>query len=249
MSARTGPAIRTAGAILVTSDGASNLDGGAGLAGPTAFDPGPKGLKSADKAYHYIRRVIITGQVAPGTHLTEIQLSQETGLSRTPIRDALRRLRTEGLVVRGPNNGAAVASFSNSDVTVIREIRCRLEGYAAERAATRITPAQIERLEQIAADMETVVLAPSIDRIAFADLNIAFHMGLAEASGSPHLISQIESVIQLPLILLRRTLWPSEPANERGVWHHREIIEALKIGDAYWVGMQMRAHIASSLRD
>ena len=224
----------------------------AGLSGidaPVAFDSDAKGLKSADKAYHYIRRIIITGQVAPGTHLTETQLSVETGLSRTPIRDALRRLKTEGLVVRGPNNGAAVASFSNSDVAVIREIRCRLEGFAAERAATRITPAQIERLENIAADMETVVRVPSIDRIAFADLNVAFHMGIAEASGSEHLVSQIQSVIQLPLILLRRNLWPSEPANERGVWHHREIIEALKIGDAYWVGMQMRAHIASSLRD
>ncbi len=225
------------------SDGAVSLDV------PASVDGDLKGAKSADKAYHYIRQVIITGQVAPGTHLTETQLSRETGLSRTPIRDALRRLKTEGLVVRGPNNGAAVASFSNSDVAVIREIRCRLEGFAAERAATRITPDQIERLESIAADMETVVHAPAIDRIAFADLNVAFHMGIAEAAGSSHLTNQIQSVIQLPLILLRRNLWPSEPANERGVWHHREIIEALKIGDAYWVGTQMRAHIASSLRD
>lgn len=213
------------------------------------FDTEAKQLKSADKAYHYIRRIIVTGQVAPGTHLTETQLSSETGLSRTPIRDALRRLRTEGLVVRGPNNGAAVASFSNSDVAAIREIRCRLEGYAAERAATRITPSQIARLEAIAANMETVVRNPSINRITFADLNVAFHMGIAEASGSPHLVSQIQSVIHLPMILLGRNLWPSEPANERGIWHHRELIEALKIGDAYWVGVQMRAHVASSLRD
>jgi DNA-binding GntR family transcriptional regulator len=214
----------------------------------SAFVGEAKGLKSVDRAYRHIRQIIISGRVAPGTHLTEIQLSRVTGLSRTPIRDALRRLRTEGLVVRGPNNGAAVATFSDTDVAAIREIRCRLEGYAAERAATRISAAEIKHLEAIAAEMERVVRGASIDRIAFADLNAAFHLGVAEAAGSPHLTSQIQSVVQLPLILLRRSLWPSEPANERGMWHHREIIEALKIGDAYWVGTQMRAHIASSLR-
>jgi DNA-binding GntR family transcriptional regulator len=206
-------------------------------------------LRSTDRAYRYIRGVIINGQAAPGTHLTEAQLSRESGLSRTPVRDALRRLKTEGLLVRGPNNGAAVAAFTSSDVAAIREIRCRLEGYAAERAAGRITPEEIERLEAIAGEMERVVAAGTADRVAFADLNIAFHLGIAAASGSPHLQTQIQSMVQLPLALLRRGTWPTKAATARGQRHHREIIEALRRGDAHWAATQMCAHIASALRE
>lgn len=203
--------------------------------------------KASDRVYDAIRNLIIDGSVRPGEHLTEAQLATNLGFSRTPIRDAIKRLKAEGLLVKGPNNGAAVPQLTDEDVRSIREIRCLLEGYAAERAARYVEPSEVEELSALAQRMAEMERLEALPVRQFTDANIRFHLSIAEIARSTHLYSQIARLVQIPIILMRRGSWPGDFARARGCQQHFTIIDAIRSGDSVWAGNEMRAHISSSL--
>ena len=105
-------------------------------------------LPLRDVVFNTLRQAIITGEFAPGERLMEISLANRLGVSRTPVREALRQLELEGLVRIIPNRGAFVEGITKEDVKDIYEIRARLEGLCAKWAADRITKDQIAELEE-----------------------------------------------------------------------------------------------------
>jgi DNA-binding GntR family transcriptional regulator len=203
--------------------------------------------RTVEKAYDYILTEIVSGRAGAGTHLRETELAEALEVSRTPIREALRRLETEGLVTVERNAGAAVAVFSRDEVVEIYWLRAMLEGHAAARAATRITAEELVELGRLADALDKMQHQDPIDIVAFADLNTRFHLAIAKAAHSVRLYALIRSVIRLPIVLLQQPEWRSRLRRAAGYAHHHAIIDALKAGNAGWAESQMQTHIFASL--
>lgn len=111
-----------------------------------------------DLAYDDIRDAILSGALPPGQRVKERDVAQQMGISTTPVKEALRRLEQEGLVVSQPRRGAVVSTLVQIPVQEIEEIRGKLEAMAARLAATRMTDAEQEHLQSIVADMTRLTL-------------------------------------------------------------------------------------------
>ena len=110
-----------------------------------------------DVVFENLREAILEGKLKPGQRLMEVQLAEQLGVSRTPIREAIRKLELEGLVVMLPRKGAYVANMSFKDLIDVLEIRASLEGLAASLAAERRRDEDIEELEKLAKEFEQCV--------------------------------------------------------------------------------------------
>ena len=136
--------------------------------------------------FESIRGAIISGLLKPGERLMEVQMAEKLGVSRTPIREAIRKLELEGLVVMIPRKGAYVADLSLKDITDVLELRAALEGLAAELAAARITDEEIEELEMIAMDFHKAI--ESDDSEIMIQKDIEFHDVIFRATRNEKLI-------------------------------------------------------------
>lgn len=200
---------------------------------------------SADIAYERIREGIMRGRYALGAPLREEQLASEIGVSRTPVREALRRLNAESLVEFVPNAGARVARWSRDDLSEIFDLRAMLEGHAAFLAATRRTPAQAAQLQKLAEAMETVVAeagdrAPDLETMA--TLNAQFHALVQKMSGTRRLPRLLERVIAVPIVMTTFHRY-SRLGLQRSLSHHEQIAAAIAVGDGAWARAVMEAHI------
>lgn len=200
-------------------------------------------MRAAERAYATVREGILCGTYAAGTRLTELDLAQAAGVSRTPIREALRRLHAEGLVEFEPNHGAVVAAFELEDAEEIFELRALLEPISARRAAERATPAIVAELRELAQQQ----IAESTRRAAgflsrIGDLNDRFHRSIQRAADSPRLAKTLSGLIEAPLIL--RTFANYSPAElQRSADQHVELVQAIEAGDGMWAHSVMRTHI------
>ncbi|MDX2144981.1 MAG: GntR family transcriptional regulator [Rhodospirillaceae bacterium] len=202
---------------------------------------------AADEAYRHIRRRIFRGELAPGDSLIEQDLAAEIGVSRTPVRAALHRLETEGLVYASGNRRAMVREFAEAEVDECFELRALLESYAAGRAATAITPAGLAELKDLSTQMEAVVAEGGEEApVKFATLNDQFHDGILWHCGSQRLRDLIKPLVQVQLVLMQRFRPHIEMHLQRSCWHHREIIAALEARDPAWAETQMRTHLLSA---
>lgn len=174
--------------------------------------------------FESVRGAIISGVLKPGERLMEVQLAEKLGVSRTPIREAIRKLELEGLVVMIPRKGAYVADLSIKDITDVLEIRTALEGLASGLAALRITDEEIEELELIAMQFHQAILAEDFDRILQGD--IKFHDTIFKATRNEKLL-QInnnlrEQVQRFRIMYINQSNKSKEIAKE-----HFEIAEAI----------------------
>lgn len=206
-----------------------------------------RGLSVAgDRAYSAIREIIVSGRVGPGGRLREGEISLELGVSRTPVREAIRRLAAQGFVDFVPNKGALVASWNEQELADILELRVLLESHAAHRAASRISENHIERLEELAAAMEAHVGRPiEVTDFRIAQLNNDFHRLILEASNSRLLSTTVQGALHVALVhrTFRRY---SEREMQRSFAHHRELIDAMRAGDGDWAESVMRSHIRAA---
>src|SRR4051794_21344954 len=99
------------------------------------------------RAYEQVKRMILSGELAPGTFLAERQLAARLGMSKTPVRSALERLESEGFLSISPQQGAVVRDLSSHEISELYEVRMALETFVAGRVAGRLSPAQVQRLE------------------------------------------------------------------------------------------------------
>ena len=223
------------------SDGLSGTDFGQRTSGGFLGE----GTRASDRAYDAIRDLIVSAEFKPGDRLREGDLGERIGVSRTPIREALRRLVAEGLIDFLPNRGAFVASWDEDDLIDIFEMRSVLEGFACNRAASRIEQSEIDRLEELADAMEARYRRTTIEHFHIALLNNEFHHVLLTASRSRLLTATVEGVLRVALIH-RTFLRFSDRDMQRSFQHHREIIDAVRSGDGEWAESVMRSHIRSA---
>ena len=200
-----------------------------------------------ERVYAHILEQILSGVLAAGTHLREVEIASTLGTSRTPVREALMQLEAEGLVVTNRNTGAMVASFSREDAEEIYWMRATLEGRAAGLAAMRIGKDEIARLEALCTEMEILGARESIDISVWGALNTQFHLAVAAAAGSRVLLGQIRSLVRLPIVLLQARSWSRDLRQAVGFAQHRELLHALATGNAGFAEAQMRAHILAAV--
>ncbi len=144
-------------------------------------------LPLRDVVFKTLRQAIITGEIPPGDRLMEIPLSKKLGVSRTPVREAIRMLELEGLVVMIPRKGAEVARITEKDLKDALEVRCALEELAVVLACQRITPDGRERLKAACIAFREAISTKHVPSIV--DRDVEFHDAIFAASDNPRLIT------------------------------------------------------------
>ena len=203
-------------------------------------------MKAVEKAYATIRKGILQGRYPAASRITEQEIAAQSGVSRTPVREALRRLQAEGLLHFVPNQGAVVASWSDRDVEEIFELRAMLESYTAERAAERATPEQIDQLRGLAQQQYALSEQRGPEALEqVAELNSRFHQTLQDAAGSKRLQAIVAQLVEVPLVSQTFRQYTPEQLL-RSARHHIEIVQALENRDAGSAGAIMRAHVLAA---
>lgn len=201
---------------------------------------------AADRAYAEIRGLILAGDASPGTPLREEALADIVGVSRTPVREALRRLEVELYAVRTPGGRLVVADWDNDDVAEIFALRAMLEGHAAARAAHRVTPAQLVELKQCNSAIEAAVDQPQPDIARFLAENRRFHDIILSASASARLATMLAGLVEQAIV--RRTATRYDRADlARSAHEHGQLIQAFAAHDGDWARAVMTAHIRRAL--
>lgn len=196
-----------------------------------------------EQAYLTLRRRLADGTYPPGSHLREEDLAAQLGVSRTPVREALRRLDAEGWLRVVPNQGAFAAAWSRAEIEEIFDLRALLEAHAAERAAAAPAAQAISALHAACDAGEAALPAndlAAIERVSEA--NVRFHQTLWEMSGLVRTRAMLASLAVPPMIL--RNFRHFDDANlRRSLAQHREMAEAIAARNAAWAGAVMRAHV------
>lgn len=203
-------------------------------------------MRAVDKAYTAVRSGIIEGRYEPNARITEQEVAAAAGVSRTPAREALRRLHAEGLVIFTPNVGAVIAQWTQADADEIFDLRVLLESYAAAQAARLITA---ESLDQMRRSAEAQLLEARersdgyLERISV--LNSQFHRLLLSAANSPRLEQALMALLEAPLIMKTFRRY-SVDSLERSALHHLELVQAFEARDPDWAASVMRSHILAA---
>ena len=189
-----------------------------------------------------LRARIFAHEYEPGAWIDEQALALEYGISRTPMREALKVLASEGLVVLKPRRGCYVAEVSEQDLDEVFPVMAVLESKVAEDATRRITPVDFSRLQKIHDELERHVVANDADR--FFEANQKFHTALQEIAGNRYLGQLIDDARKVIKLTRRDSLRPAGRMAQ-SLAEHCGILAAIKAGDAALAGQRMHAHLLS----
>jgi DNA-binding GntR family transcriptional regulator len=192
-------------------------------------------------AYRLISEQIATGRLTPGARLKESALAESLGVSRTPIREALRRLAAEGLVEVHPNRGAQLVSYTADEIDAMFAVRVVLEPQATVLAVPRLSDDELDELEDLAGRMAALVVGTP-DVSLLGELNRDFHDRFLLASGNRALASAVSAVVR-PAVVYRTFHRYSAEQLKRSMAHHVELVAAARARDPEWAGSVMRTHL------
>lgn len=178
--------------------------------------------------YEELRSLILTGKIKPGTRMMEIELAEDMGVSRTPIREAIRKLEKEGLVVIEPRKGAYASEVSVKDMEDILEVRANLEGLAAYLAAERMTDSEKKALEEIKQRFKQAVAEGNMSDMISYDTK--FHHMIVESSRNNHLIHMVEQLQEL-VLRFRYIYYKDFKRAEDMIPEHKRIFEEIANGN------------------
>ncbi|MBW9102404.1 GntR family transcriptional regulator [Paraburkholderia phenoliruptrix] len=199
-------------------------------------------------AYDTMRKRILSGQYEPGTQLKEERLAEELGMSRTPIRAALKKLAEDKLVSVEANRGVFVAGWTRWDIEEMFSLRALLEPHAARLAAARATESDIGKLNEINAEMASAIKSRADDAVLrIQAANRAFHMHLLDCAKSQRLKSMLVTLIDMPVITRSFFLY-SAPDFARSLQQHEDIAYAVQTHDGELACNLMESHIRLSYR-
>ncbi|MCS7025849.1 MAG: GntR family transcriptional regulator [Bryobacteraceae bacterium] len=199
--------------------------------------------RAVDEVYDALRRAILGHVFRPGDRLQVEEIAQKLGVSLTPVRHAIQQLAAEGLIEIHPRSGTYVTRLSPRDVEETGQIRRALECLAGELAVKRITPAELEEMERLLAEMAQPVESEE-DRKRHEENNRRFHLLLVRASGNRRLAEMYDSLnahLQIARVHGAEQEWQSRLEQERA--EHEEILGALRAGDALRLNKALTAHI------
>jgi DNA-binding GntR family transcriptional regulator len=199
-----------------------------------------------EKAYEVLRQRLVGGHYKPGTQLKEEPLAREFGVSRTPIRTALKRLVDDGLATADVGQGIHVAQWSEWDIEETFQLRMLLEPYAASLAAVRGGDEMLGRLKHSNEQMASAIeegREDSIERIQEA--NRTFHHTLLDYSGSPRLRAFLDTMIDMPIIVRSFYLYSSAELKQ-SLQHHQDLTLAVESRDGELARQVMQLHLRMS---
>jgi len=190
-----------------------------------------------------IREAIINGSLKPRERLMEIQMAEELGVSRTPIREALRKLELEGFIVMVPRKGAYVADISTKDIADVFEIRASLEGLAAALAAERATEEELEFMERCLVIKAEAIANADFDKLV--DIDTKFHEAIYKASRNERLVSIVNNLRE-QIQRLRTTSLSVPGRMYQSLKEHRAIVEAIQSRDVSLARQVSQDHIENA---
>lgn len=200
--------------------------------------------RAVEKAFQVIRDAILEGHYSAGERITEAEVVKAAGVSRTPVREALRRLEAEGWLQFAPNQGAVVTTWNQADVDEIFGLRADLESLVARRACLRARRSDHNGLQTLARKQWVASKGtPDLDKIN--ELNSRFHDKLTALADSPRLDTALRGLTVASLVV-QTFRYYTQSDLLRSANHHIEIADAIKVGDDKWAAAVMKAHVLAA---
>jgi len=199
------------------------------------------------KVYRILKTRIIKGNLKPGGKILEVNIAKQLGVSRTPVREALRELAAEGFVKMEPNLGMVVIDFSLEELKEVLQTRKILEGFAASVAVEKITQEEIKKLEKITEKMSTIISKPKFDVVAYSNLNAEFHNLILNICGNKCLMKICNNLSSSDHRFRIRSLRSNLGRLKHSLKEHQGIIEALKMKNAEQADRLSQKHIENVL--
>jgi len=196
-----------------------------------------KSLSPVEQAYRYVLDAILAKRLTPGKRIPTEAIAEALGISRMPVRDALRRLEGDGAVVISSNRGASIAAYSPSEVMQLMEMRSVLEGLAARLAVPNISAAEVEELRHRAAQMRRA----SSDLTRWISFHDSFHNYLSSLSQRPLLLKQTER-LRLMLMPYYSHYYEQSCELEIDGLEHQKILDTIEYKDAHHLEQIVRGH-------
>lgn len=201
-------------------------------------------LPLRDVVFNTLRRAILMGELEPGERLMELQLTERLGVSRTPIREAIRKLELEGLVVMAPRRGAAVAKITEKDLQDVLEVRCSLEELAVELACERITAEEISELRECIGAFRKAT--EGNDVTAIAEQDVRFHDIIFTATNNNRLV-QMLSNLREQMYRYRVEYLKDTDTHGQLLSEHEEILRRLERRETGEAKEAIRRHITNQV--
>jgi GntR family transcriptional regulator, rspAB operon transcriptional repressor len=199
--------------------------------------------RAVDAVYQALKQAIVNSMLRPGERLDIDELAGKLGVSLTPVRGAVQRLATEGLIEIRPRSGTFVASLSARDIDETLRIRCALECLAAEDVIANLTPEDVRRLKQLLRELRRPVRSEA-DRAAHESANRELHRAMIRGSGNRRLCEMydlLDTHLKIARIHASETGWPARLRDERA--EHEAIVEAIVQRDTAGLQSALRSHI------
>ena len=197
-------------------------------------------LPLRDVVFNTLRQAILTGELKPGERLMEIHLANRLGVSRTPIREAIRKLELEGLVTMIPRRGAEVAQLTEKSMSDVLEVRRAMDALCAELACERITEEDLGRLKEACEKFEQAISTKDVKKIAQADVEL--HDIILQATGNNRLIQLVNNLSE-QMYRYRFEYIKDFSQHEKLVEEHRIIYESLVSRNREQAAEAARTHI------
>lgn len=197
-------------------------------------------LPLRDVVFNTLRQAILSGEIEPGERLMEIHLANKLGVSRTPIREAIRKLELEGLVIMNPRRGAEVAQITEKSMTDVLEVRTALDILCVELACERISEEELGALKQACDAFEAAVTKGDVKEIALAD--VGFHDIIVKATGNDRLLQLVNNLSE-QMYRYRYEYIKDISGHQKLVKEHRQILESIENGDREAAGKAAELHI------
>lgn len=196
-----------------------------------------------ERTLEVLRDLVVDGHFTPGERLNEVEIANSLGVSRGPVREALQRLASQGLLKLVPRRGSFVPEFTLAELTHLYEVRLALESMAARLAAGRRSDTDVAGLRALLE--RTGEILASDERVPYP-VDLDFHRGILELAGNPRLLAHTEQVhLQLRLARSRSGYQPGRA--KQAYREHLAIIEAIAGGDPQQAEEAMRSHLGRSL--
>lgn len=202
-------------------------------------------LPLRDVVFKTLRQAILTGELKPGERLMEIHLANRLGVSRTPIREAIRMLELEGLVTMIPRKGAEVSRISKQDISDVLEVRASLDALAVRLCCERITEEEIQKLEDAVKAFSEAVASGDLTAVAQADVD--YHDIIVNASKNKRLVQMVFNLAER-VYRYRLEYIKDKSSHENLIKEHREILDFIKKKDAQNAEKAIIKHVQNQER-
>ena len=199
-------------------------------------------LPLRDVVFNTLREAILKGELKPGERLMELQLASKLGVSRTPIREAIRMLELEGLAVTVPRKGAEVAKMTEKDMEDVLQIRRALDELAVQLACDKMTEQQLRTLKMAARSFEESTRSRDVKKVAQAD--VAFHDAIYKSTDNPKLINMLNNLRE-QMYRYRVEYLKDESTYPALIAEHQKIYDGLKRKDKDYVVQAMSEHVVN----